>query len=186
MAMNEENRKVKYTRRVIREAYFELLQQKPINKITVAEICERADIHRGTFYQHYHDIYELQEKIESELMEKLDSLLPMIESDRFDLAEAIVLAIFEEKDVCRSVLGENGNADVLKRVIEKCRASSYVKYSNAGLDESDFNIVYIFATSGCIGVIRNWVMRDYKESPEYVIDRIRSLTQSGIEGMIRK
>lgn len=184
--MNEESRKVKYTRMVIREAFFELLQEKPITKITIAEICERADIHRGTFYQHYHDIYDLQEKIESGLMEKFDRLMPMLEQDQADLAELTVLTIFEEKDACRSILGEYGNEDFLRVVTEKCRKSSYIKYQNAGIDPKDHNAIFTFATTGCIGLIRDWVRNGYKEEPEYIIRTIRRLTQSGIEGFIMK
>jgi AcrR family transcriptional regulator len=181
--MNEEGRKVKYTRRVIREAYFELLREKPITKITIAEICEKADVHRGTFYQHYHDIYALQEKIEAELMGKFDKLLPLLESGQSDLAELTVLAIFEERDMCRAILGENGNEVFLKHLIEKCRNSSYIKYEKANIDSKDFNAVYTFVTAGCVGVIRDWIARDYHETPEYLIEMIRKLTKSGIDGV---
>ena len=178
----EENRRIKYTRRVIREAYFELLKQKPIGQITIGELCELADVHRGTFYQHYHDIYDLQEKIEAELMDKFDSLLSLQQSDQMDMAEMTVLTIFEEKDMCTAILGENGNSDVLKRIIEKFRQSSYAKYGKMGIDPKDFNVVYVFATSGCIGVIRDWVMRGYPEKPEDVITIIRKMSFSGISG----
>ena len=36
--MKEDSRKVRYTRRVIREAYFELLKQKPVAQMTVGEL----------------------------------------------------------------------------------------------------------------------------------------------------
>ena len=123
--MKEDSRKVKYTRRVIREAYFELLQKKSIDKITIAEICEIADIHRGTFYQHYHDIYALQEQIEDELMAELDKVMLMIETGKSNIEETLVISILEKKDACRAFLGENGSSNFLKKAIEKSRKSSY-------------------------------------------------------------
>lgn len=185
LIMNEESRKVRYTRRVIREAYFELLRKKTIDKITIAELCEIADIHRGTFYQHYHDIYELQEKIEADLMKKFDEVLPAIEDNNSDISEAIMLTIFEEKDACRALLGENGSSDFLKKIIDKSRKSSYVQYGRLGINKKDYNAVFTFASSGCIGVIREWLMNDYHEKPEYVLQVIRTLTRSVIEGMMR-
>ena len=171
---------------MIREAYFELLREKPIDKITIAQICEIADIHRGTFYQHYHDIYELQEKIEEELMAKFDEVMPMIENGKSDVAEALVRSIFDEKDNCRAILGENGSSDFLKKLIEKCRKSAYVKYEALGINRKHFGAVYTFVTSGCIGVIREWVMNDFQEKPDTVIETIRKASSQGIQGFIRQ
>ena len=181
--MSKENRRVRYTRMVIREAYFELLRSKPIGKITIAELCERADVHRGTFYQHYHDIYELQEQVEAQLMEKFDALLPTIEEGSSDLAEAAVLGVLEEREACRAILGEHGDEAFLQRVVERSREASYAKYECIGIAEADWPLVFTFATAGCTGVIREWVAGDFAEAPEHVIATIRTLTQSGIEGL---
>ncbi|MBO6158082.1 MAG: TetR/AcrR family transcriptional regulator C-terminal domain-containing protein [Firmicutes bacterium] len=43
----------------------------PISKITVSEICSRCGIHRSTFYAHYLDIYDVAEKVEKTMAEKL-------------------------------------------------------------------------------------------------------------------
>ena len=50
------------SKRLIRQAFAELMQEKQsIDKITVKEIIERADISKSTFYSHYQDIYALLE-----------------------------------------------------------------------------------------------------------------------------
>ena len=184
--MKEDSRKVRYTRRVIREAYFELLREKPIDKITIAEICGIADIHRGTFYQHYHDIYDLQEKIEEDLMTKFDEVMPMIENGKSDVAEALVRSIFDEKDTCRAILGENGSSDFLKKLIDKCRKSAFVKYEASGINRKDFGAVFTFVTSGSIGVVREWIMDGFREKPDTVIETIRKASSQGIQGFIKK
>ena len=45
------NRKIQMTKRCIREALFECLKEKDINKITISSLCEKADINRSTFYK---------------------------------------------------------------------------------------------------------------------------------------
>ena len=57
--------RVKYTRMVLKKALLELMQHKPVNKITVKEICERAELNRATFYAHYSDCFDLLESIEA-------------------------------------------------------------------------------------------------------------------------
>ena len=45
--------RVKKTKRAIQKAFIALLREKPIEKITVKEIAERAEINKTTFYSHY-------------------------------------------------------------------------------------------------------------------------------------
>ena len=70
------------TQRLIREAFTGLLKQKPIQSISIKELCEVAGINRGTFYAHYRDIYDLREKIESDMYrDVLGELKPLLDSD---------------------------------------------------------------------------------------------------------
>ena len=49
----EENRRVKLTKKLIQDAFLELLEKRPLSKINVTEICRLADVNRSTFYAHY-------------------------------------------------------------------------------------------------------------------------------------
>ena len=51
------------TEKAIREAFIRLLNERPLDKITVREIAEECGINRNTFYYHYHDIYDLLEHL---------------------------------------------------------------------------------------------------------------------------
>ncbi len=56
------------TKRSIINAFLAMRSERPIEKITVRELSERAEIHKATFYLHYHDIYELSEQLEEEVI----------------------------------------------------------------------------------------------------------------------
>ncbi|MBQ9300487.1 MAG: TetR family transcriptional regulator, partial [Clostridia bacterium] len=47
------------TKRALEEAFKQLLQKRPINKITINDIAEKCGISRMTFYYHFKDIYDL-------------------------------------------------------------------------------------------------------------------------------
>ena len=49
----------KKTLRAIRTAFLQLRGQRPLEKITVKELCELAEISKATFYIHYRDLYDL-------------------------------------------------------------------------------------------------------------------------------
>ena len=42
--------RARYTRKIIKESFYTLLREKPVEKITVKELCEKAEINRSTFY----------------------------------------------------------------------------------------------------------------------------------------
>ena len=60
------------TQRVIRKTFMELLEERPLNEITVKLIVERCGINRKTFYNHYRDIPDLMEKI---LTDEVDAIM---------------------------------------------------------------------------------------------------------------
>ena len=69
------DRRVKYTKKVIKETFISLLEEKELNKITVSELCSIADINRATFYRYYLDIYDLYDKIRDEFVSELKQII---------------------------------------------------------------------------------------------------------------
>lgn len=64
----------KRTHEKIKAAFAELLaEKKALNKITVAELAEKAEVTRGTFYAHYNNIFEVAEELENDFISILDS-----------------------------------------------------------------------------------------------------------------
>jgi len=62
MKNEKTDRRVKYRKMVLRESLTKLMQEKPISRITIKELCEDADINRATFYSHYNDQFDLLKK----------------------------------------------------------------------------------------------------------------------------
>lgn len=59
------------TRLSIKNAFFELRKQKPLEKISVKELAELAFINKATFYTHYHDIFDLADQLENEFFDSV-------------------------------------------------------------------------------------------------------------------
>lgn len=72
------------TRKIIKKTFAELLaEKKELDKITVTELVNRAEINRGTFYAHYDDIYSVAEDYENELIEYFFDNTKLIKSKNF-------------------------------------------------------------------------------------------------------
>lgn len=69
MAVKNNRRKI-ITKKILNDSLLELMQTKPISKITIKEICDLSDMSRSTFYLHYQGQSALLEDIEKKVPEK--------------------------------------------------------------------------------------------------------------------
>ena len=69
--MRNEYRNAMRSKILIKNAYIELLKQKPATKITVTDIIHTANISRGTFYAHYKDTIDLWESFQRDFLNQL-------------------------------------------------------------------------------------------------------------------
>ena len=79
---DRQDRRIRKTRSALRRCLSALLLKKPVKDISVRELTELADINRGTFYLHYHDVFDLLQNLEEEMFLKYTALL-----DRHDAEE---------------------------------------------------------------------------------------------------
>ena len=56
MSEKKKNRSVLRSQKMLKDGFLDLMQQKPIQQITVKELCDHVDLNRGTFYLHYRDV----------------------------------------------------------------------------------------------------------------------------------
>ena len=70
MKAKEINNSSRKTKKLIKRVFAEMLSEKrELGKISVSELCNRAEISRGTFYSHYDDIYCVAEDYENEIID---------------------------------------------------------------------------------------------------------------------
>lgn len=63
------------TKANLRQAFWQLYEQKPIQKITVKQITDLAGYNRGTFYLYFKDVYDLLDDIESKVLEVIGGMM---------------------------------------------------------------------------------------------------------------
>ena len=69
------DRRVKYTKMVLKNSLIKLMQEKPISRITIKAICEDADVNRSTYYSHYQDQFDQLNRIEMEFIDGINEYL---------------------------------------------------------------------------------------------------------------
>ena len=189
MAQNED-RRIRKTRKAMTKALAELLLEKPLNNISVREISDMADINRGTFYLHYRDVYDMAEKLQNEIFEEFNKIVESYEQKKntdelFPMLVELFNLLSENAELARVLIGKNGNAafiDEMRNVIrEKCFANLQKIFNIKNNDEFDY--FYHYIVSGCIGICSAWLNGGMKETPVEMAKLAERLILAGIHAL---
>ena len=187
MGIEPVDRRVRKTRRQLRECLITLLKEKKVQDITVRELTDMADLNRGTFYLHYKDVFDLLEKTEAELQEDFNQLV--CKHDAVDLKQRpsvifneIYSLVYDNADLIEILLGENGDLNFVNRlkqlIREKC-LKDWLEVFRSG-NAAAFDAFFSFIVSGCIGLVQYWLQTGLKETPEQMAKLTEHIITKGI------
>lgn len=170
MPEKKTDRRVKYTKMVIRESFIKALSRKPITKITVKEICEGADVNRATFYMHYSDQYDLLRKIEEEIIEDisrylLDYSFVDIRIVPTEMIVRVLEYINDNAELFDLLLNLNGDMNFQQEVIKIIGEKHLIPLLGADLSNiKEAEYIFRFMASGAVGMIQMWLREGRKIS----------------------
>ena len=185
------DRRVKYTKKVIKDTFITLLEEKEIKKITVSELCSLADINRATFYRYYLDIFDLYDKIQNEFVGELKNII----IDNHDknitisiLVKKLLEALLNEKKLAKVIFNKKNNLLFMDDILDISYKYSRNKWleKNPHLKEKDIEYASVFLFNAALGVINYWIESGFDEDPEEVGNMIEQLTRYGIRKFIEE
>ena len=194
MKSTGKDHRTRVTKMLIRKAFTDLLKEKPIQSITIKELCEAAEINRGTFYSHYSDIYDLLDKMEEEMLaDFIKALEPLLETEKEDLTPVKITAgIFrclkENADICIVTLGDYGDKEFALRLINLGREKCVEAYSHyfQSTTAKQIEFFYAFVSAGCIGLLQKWLAEGMVSSPEEIAAMAENIMMYGMGALLEK
>ena len=186
MLKSPNDRRAIRTRKMIRNALSELIEEKGYNNISITDLTARADINRGTFYLHYTDKYDLLDQVENEVIQELYEEvknagytgIPNMDSindlDSIDNAMPFMIKIFgylkENSKFVKAILGPKGDPKfhvklkglIKTNLFEEKSVKAFKK--EALLIPEEYFISYVL--SAHLGVIQQWLNSGMDRSPE--------------------
>lgn len=176
------DRRITRSKRALRKALIELTEERELDGFTVNDLCARADLNRGTFYNHFRDKEDLLAVLEDEIMDDLRRFneetgkLTLLDLAKIKLAKEplpLLVDLFdylrEQGDFLRAMLGSGGDAKLGERLRDSLCTDFILgllheRYRN---DPTPFVQYYVaFYASAYLGVITRWLECGMKESSE--------------------
>jgi AcrR family transcriptional regulator len=171
---------------VLKESLIGLLKQKTIDKISVTELCEVADLNRSTFYAYFMDPFDLLHQIERDLLNDLniyigDTTFIADQTKTFQLIVRIFEYIAGNADLCLVLLGENGDIAFLQELLAYVQQLSAREWAGvASVDAELVDYLSLFGVNGCIGVVQKWLQTGMRRTPQEMAEIIMKLMYQGL------
>ena len=182
--MNSYDARVRYTRMVIEDCFLALLQEKPVSRVTVTELCQIAQINRATFYKHYLDIPDLLEKTEEKLLDHIGKIYQNTQNIEQALLD---LMIYLKNNVQRYMVlaSDHGDLSLMSKTFEMCmRESAFMTNANLPeLDDHQKNLLHHYLSYGIGGVLQNWIHNGLQQTPEEMTKLVFSMCGHVIDGV---
>jgi len=176
-----------FTKRALMESFLELIQEKPINKISVKDITNHCGVNRNTFYYHFQDIPALIEDIVSEDTEQIIMENPKIESIEqcIDVAMSLIL---KRKNMVYHIYHSTERAifeQYLWHTCENVITSYYdIAFSDVPVSQFDRSVIIDYYKGLCFGLSMMALEHGLEEDMRPFIHRVCELKQSFVEEMI--
>lgn len=179
-----------YTKELIKREFLNIVEVKSLKNITIAELAEKCDINRNTFYYHYEDIYMLVKEILNDELEKIDKEFNNTYSWEDSLLHAVSF-ILENKKATQNIFKSIDKKDTDDYLFKVCEAvmEKYIKNEceskNIEAKEKDKILIRNFYRAALVGLLDKWIQDGMKEEPQLVIYRIGKLFDGNIERSLR-
>lgn len=153
--------RVQKTRISIRNALFDLLGEKELSRISISELCRRAQINRKTFYRHYNSTADIIEELENTLLAELSAILRVGNNSIFDVGAVfrdISAAIEKNHEVLIKVMRLNPElltGGKIKAMM--CRATSLSLKGAGAVSGAAADAAAEFAVSGVLAIYSAWL-----------------------------
>lgn len=190
MEPKKRNRREEYTLRVIRETFLEMLDKQSVERISVGELCEQADINRSTFYRHYADVYALLDEICEECFQNLFGNLAKFHDPKtssaniaYDLILQACTVTEENKELYQILVFKQPAARFTQRMSDAFYQLFMSHHDAIHSRSLETNLHYQYLASGILGIWQAWLKEDC-QLPKSVVAEIVQVHLGGVSQVI--
>ncbi|MFR3786602.1 TetR/AcrR family transcriptional regulator [Agathobaculum desmolans] len=154
----QEDKRIRRTKKLLRQALTRLMQQKAFQSITVTDVVREADINRGTFYAHYRDVYDLREQIETEMIQDFRAMIADLRPSETATLQPVLRRAMDYLEENREIVVElvkvGGGKGFGKKMIG---VTEEYRLENMPLRNVEDVYVARFVATGVVGMLEKWI-----------------------------
>ncbi|MET9386678.1 TetR/AcrR family transcriptional regulator C-terminal domain-containing protein [Streptomyces sp. NPDC002928] len=178
------DRRVLRSRSALEAALRELVTERDLSQITVADLTKRAGVNRSTFYEHYVDVHDLAVAACTATYDQLVAVAPIPHGPREPGGEPLrnpmpqlFAHVAEHASLYRALLCDEGSARMINHLLHRIALAARIsrgladEMPSAGADhsaETPHDPVAAFMAGAVLGTVIDWLRRDCPGTPEEI------------------
>ncbi len=172
-----ENQRIRISKTMLKSGLLKLLKEKPLNQITVYELCKVSQINRTTFYKYYGSQEELLNEIELDFLKQLDDDLKHIITKNTNALQLILQHLYDQRDLFCLLVRSIPMQEFSEHLF--AIPSIGIIFQNM-IDESNYSqteVKYIrqFVFQGTFSILYDWLSSDNPESVDKIVSVLELL-----------
>ena len=179
MSEKQADRRTLRTEKAIFEALAELLTEKEISKVTVQELSDMAMINRVTFYNHFLDVYDLYEKLETNVLTEMGMLmLRLQELPTEKILSQLIDYADQNRVLFRLIFSPNSTGQLyvkFSRLFEGVLRQVLAERKHSDIMDPRLEYQSCYRAHACLSVIAKWVHYDFSESKRVILEILSGL-----------
>ena len=184
------DRRVIKTKKAIRGALMEIVEDKDLNKITMKEIAERADVDRKTVYNYYASAQDILDEIEDEAVAELEELTRDLQYDSENplaVFEVLTALLVSKLEVYTHLMRMELNSRLILKMISYLRDKVRETISRSkDIKPERVELVTEYVTAGLFSAYRYWFNAEEKCSLKEFSEDVAALILDGVSVALRR
>ena len=170
------------TKQNIKNVFWDIFKEKPIERITVKEICQISGYNRSTFYVYFKDVYDVLNTIENDLLEELHNILNENPVELFSSNHFVVkmTEIYNTKgEQLYYLFKSDSGSNFISKYKELIKSILFVDDFIDKDKELKFQLLFEFMISAIISAISFWYPRKEIMQTSEFIEYIHDIAENG-------
>ena len=178
------NQRTRLSKLLFKNALMDLLKEKgSVAKISVRELCDRAELNRSTFYAHYNEPNDLLMEIETELLDATEEHLKKIGEENDAGAHKYILSflqyIKQNDKQFRTLLIDSFDPEFRSRFMQQS-IIQFVENLRIELPKELEQYIFSYILNGSTGIIIQWIRSDYAVNENEIVNLLFLINQSAL------
>ena len=178
------NQRTRLSKLLFKNALMDLLKEKgSVAKISVRELCDRAELNRSTFYAHYNEPNDLLMEIETELLDATEEHLKKIGEENDAGAHKYILSflqyIKQNDKQFRTLLIDSADPEFRSRFMQQS-IIQFVENLRIELPKELEQYIFSYILNGSTGIIIQWIRSDYAADENEIVNLLFSINNSAL------
>ncbi len=184
----KDNQRTRISKMLLKNALLDLLaEKKSAEKISVRELCERAELNRSTFYAHYSEPKDLLEETEDEALAAASGYLSRIgranDKNAADLMLSFLKYIKDNDKTFRILLVDAADSGFREKFIRGA-AGMIVDSFDITLVPEEEQYIYSYILNGSSSVVIQWIRSGYSVGEAALVELLFHMNKFLLEGVM--